>query len=129
MKARTLGGWYGFRLDGVLAHHDGYKGRMFIGSPVPLMVDYAKRLRENGIGIKIVTSRVRVNPNDSRSVEAVRESRGAIKDWCRKYLGFVPEITSHYDERMICCYECRAVQVEKNTGMFIGSDFPFRPIE
>jgi hypothetical protein len=107
-------GWIGFDLDGTLAYHKGYKGRLHIGEPIPEMIQLVRHLLEKGAEVRIVTARV-APPwwVDDVHVELVHV---AIKDWCRKHLGQEVPITCCKDKDMFVLVDDRAIQVQKNTG-------------
>jgi hypothetical protein len=105
-------GWYGVDLDGTLAFYDGnWNGPDHIGDPIAPMADLVKKWIAEGITVKILTARVNV-PNPERTKEAIQK-------WCQKHLGKRLEVTCSKDYDMICLYDDRAVQVEKNTGRII----------
>lgn len=107
-------GWYGFDLDGTLAEFDGWKGIGHIGRPVARMVELAKRLHSEGKEVRILTARASVKNDEGKKGAAV--AKAVIKDWCRKNLGFEPEVTSEKDARMIEFYDDSATQVVPNRG-------------
>ena len=107
--------WVGFDLDGTLAKYDGWKGDGHIGEPIKPMVDLAKRLHANGKKVKILTARVA--PSDGKG--DVAKPRLLISLWCRKHLGFVPEISCEKDQFMELLYDDRARQVEENKGKVV----------
>ena len=88
------------------------------------MVDRVKRWHATGKLIKIMTARV--SPNFHKAVGPMR-ARGiepAIKVWCHKNLGFVPEITCEKDHLMIELWDdIRLIKVKRNTGEIRWDDF------
>lgn len=114
--------WIGFDLDGTLAKYDGWKGIDHIGDPVPLMVIVAYVLHKFGHKIKIITARVAPREDGDGS-----EARKYIEQWCKKNLGFVPEITHEKDASMTTLFDDRACAVEQNTGKILGGWPDFLP--
>ena len=108
------GGWIGFDLDGTLAHHEGYKGRLHIGAPIRPMLWLVQALLKEGAKIKIVTARV-APPEFCDGIHN-DEVRATIEDWCEKHIGQELEITCMKDKDMYCLVDDRVIQVEKNTG-------------
>lgn len=115
--------WIGFDLDGTLAKYDGWKGVSHIGEPVTSMVVVARLLNWLGKKIKILTARVA--PRDDGDGGA--KARKYIEEWCRKNLGFVPEITHLKDASMVALFDDRAVAIEQNTGKVLGGWTDFLP--
>jgi hypothetical protein len=120
MKTDTHGSndeeWIGFDLDGTLAKYNGWKGIDNIGEPVESQVLIAKLLHWLGKKIKILTARVA--PRDGKNDSA--KAKEYVEEWCRKHLGFVPEVTYIKDASMIALFDDRAVSVEQNTGKILG---------
>lgn len=127
MKVDTHGSkeeeWIGFDLDGTLAKYDGWKGIEHIGDPVDTMVIIAKLLHRIGKKIKVLTARVA--PRDDG--EGGDKAKKYVEAWCRKNLGFVPEITYEKDASMAALFDDRAVAVEQNTGKVLGGWPDFLP--
>ena len=115
--------WIGFDLDGTLAKYDGWKGIEHIGEPVASMVVIAKMLHRLGKKIKILTARVAPR-DDGKGGE---EAKKYVEAWCKKNLGFVPEITYEKDASMAALFDDRAVAVEQNTGKVLGGWPDFLP--
>lgn len=107
-------GWYGFDLDGTLAKYTTWKGIDHIGSAIRPMVDTIKKLHDEGKEVRIVTARV--SPEGESDPE---EARSYIADWCKKNLGFVPEITHEKDQKMLSLYDDRVKQVVPNKGILV----------
>lgn len=101
--------WVGFDLDGTLAEYNGWKGKEHIGKPIKDMVLVAKQYHNQGKKVKIFTARV---SDDADRAEAEKY----IESWCKKNLGFVPEITYKKDALMETCFDDRCMQVFPNTG-------------
>lgn len=106
-------GWIGVDLDGCLAIYDGWKGENHIGEPVPAMLERVKAWVAEGKDVRIFTARVH---NGESSVITL------IEQWCLQHLGLVLPITCRKDYGMICLYDDRCVQVERNTGRLIGAE-------
>lgn len=105
--------WIGFDLDGTLAEFIGWKGIEHIGKPVQKMCDKIKELHAQGKEVKIVTARVAPREGGDNP----KEARRYIEEWCKRELGFVPEITHEKDSHMECLYDDRAKQVIPNKGI------------
>lgn len=114
--------WVGFDLDGTLAKYDGWKGVEHIGKPVPAMVVLAYMLHKFGRKVKILTARVAPRDGDDGS-----NARKYVQEWCRDYLGFVPEVTHLKDASMVALFDDRACAVEQNTGKVLGGWPDFLP--
>ena len=114
--------WVGFDLDGTLAKYHGWKGVEHIGAPVPAMVVLAYMLHKFGHKIKILTARVAPREGDDGS-----KARKYVQEWCKKYLGFAPEVTHLKDASMVALFDDRACAVEQNTGNILGGWPDFLP--
>ena len=112
-------GWHGVDLDGTLANYEGWKGHMFIGRPIPRMVNRVKAWLDKGEKVKIFTTRANNGP---MAIER-------IKRWCRKHLGQELEVTSVKDEKMIDIWDDRAHGVECNTGIKRAEAGAFKRVE
>lgn len=107
--------WHGYDLDGTLAHYDKWRGHSHIGKPVKNMVEHLKRDVANGVRVKIFTARI--SESSLRLDGCSRdEAENPIKDWCKKHLGFVPEITCEKDCFCVKYYDDSAVPVFHNIG-------------
>ncbi len=115
----SAGGWIGVDLDGTLAHYEGWKGVMYIGAPIPAMMDRVKRWLAEGRDVRIFTARISHDGTEDRLMEA-QLARTAIEHWCRHYVGRVLQITNVKDYAMIELWDDRAVQVHANTGEMVG---------
>jgi hypothetical protein len=104
-------GWYGFDLDGTLAHYDEWVNEFHIGEPIPKMVEEVQRLLARGDKVKIFTARV--YNGDGRDISAVINN---IKYWCELHIGQSLDVTCTKDYGMIALYDDRAIQVVPNTG-------------
>lgn len=104
--------------DGVLACHSTWKGHEHTGEPVPKMVDLVKRLHAAGKTVKIFTARV----SQAESFSEFTDLAQPIEDWCKKHLGFVPEITATKGMDMVALLDDRAISVKKNMGTVAGFD-------
>jgi hypothetical protein len=105
-------GWYGFDLDGTLAHYDGWKGQEHIGKPIAPMVDLVKRFLDEGKNVKIFTDRFANGP----------EQVAIIQDWCEKHIGRRLEVTNVKDWHCIRIYDDRCVQVVTNEGTLVNHE-------
>lgn len=102
---------YGCDLDATLAEHNGWKGPLHIGKPIPKMVERIKQHLANGERVKIFTARYSEPDLDIR--KAIVE---AIQDWTEKHIGQRLEVTNEKTYSMIGFYDDRAIQVVPNTG-------------
>lgn len=110
-------GWIGVDLDGTLAVDDGLPfSPGMIGSPIPMMLNRVKRWVMEGQDVRIFTARVSTDGTNKRNWEA-QQSRHAIEDWCRNYIGRVLPVTCSKDYQMVELWDDRAVQVNRNTGV------------
>ena len=108
-------GWIGVDLDRTLAHEEGFTDLLTIGDPIPEMVAKVKRAMEEGYEVRIFTARVsHPDPQLTQQVTV------AIQDWCYKNLGVRLRVTNCKDFDMLEMWDDRAVQVEQNTGEFVG---------
>lgn len=110
----TFTPWYGFDLDGTLAHYE--SGQLYrIGEPIEPMVELAKKYHEEGKEVRIVTARVA-----TLDQETLMQQLELIQTWALRHLGFVPIITASKDFALVLLYDDRAVAVEHNTGKILG---------
>ena len=116
--------WIGVDLDGTLAILDKDVSPTHIGEPIPIMVNRVKSWHKQGKRIKIFTARV--SPTFANAV-GLMKARGiipAIKVWCHKHLGFVPEITYEKDHLMVELWDdIKLVNVKRNTGEISWDDY------
>lgn len=103
------GPWVGVDLDGTLAVWDDKSTLNRIGKPVPGMLEFVKRMVNNGIRVKIFTARA-ADPNQV----------ALITKWLKAQDLPPLEITNVKDYGMQTLYDDRAVQVERNTGRIIS---------
>jgi hypothetical protein len=103
--------WIGVDMDGTLAIDDGWRGPHHVGDPVPLMLARVLHWLAHGKDVRILTARV-ASTNPGRA-----QSREAIRDWCRRFLGREIPITAEKDDQMIEFWDDRCIQVEPNTGV------------
>jgi hypothetical protein len=108
-------GWVGIDLDGTLAEYYGWVAPDVIGDPIMPMVKRVTQLLEMGVDVRIFTARGSINDED-RSI-----AYPAIERWCLKHIGMVLPITNVKDIKCLLIYDDRAVQVERNTGVLLGS--------
>lgn len=107
--------WYGVDLDRTLAEYNGECNILFIGKPIPKMVERIKKWLEEGEIVKIVTARV-----GERTLKMADANRGevitAIQEWTKKHIGRALPVTAEKDCGLIELWDDVAVQVEPNTG-------------
>jgi hypothetical protein len=108
-------GYIAVDLDRTLAHEDGFTDLLTIGTPIPEMVAKVKRAMEEGYEIRIFTARV--SHPDSQLTQQITV---AIQDWCYQNLGVRFMVTNCKDFNMLEIWDDRCVQVEPNTGEFVG---------
>jgi hypothetical protein len=106
-------GWIGVGLDGTLAHYDDLIDTDRIGEPIPAMVQRVQDWLEEGLTVKIFTSRVAF-PADREFVETQTKN---IQAWCEKYIGQKLDVTCVKDFAMLELWDDRCVQVSINTGV------------
>ena len=114
-ERRTLG-WIGVDLDGTLAKSVKSQAAEDIGVPIYRMVKQVKKWLAQGQDVRITA---RVNPYHGR-IEAFR-ARRAIEAWSKRHLGQVLRVTHEKDWDMALLFDDRARQVERDTGMVVGS--------
>lgn len=125
-------GWIGVDLDGTLAFYDKWEGPTVIGEPIPDMLERVKKFLARGYEVKIFTARVHpldrlIKVGEPRfhyptHVENLREdeawlSVGAIRQWCKKYIGQELAITNVKDFHMRQLWDDRCVSVGTNLGV------------
>lgn len=103
-------GWYGFDLDGTLAHYTGWVHETHIGQPIPAMMVVLQQHLAAGHDCRIFTARV------CREGPQLEVIQFAIQAWCREHVGVVLPITNIKDYGMIRLYDDRCVAVEPNSG-------------
>jgi GGDEF domain-containing protein/2'-5' RNA ligase len=114
--------WIGVDLDKTLAHYTEFKGKEFIGKPIPEMVDRIRNILANGErvdgklvkNVRFFTARVADDPTGV--------ARASIEAWSQQHLGQVLPITNIKDPKMVKLYDDRATQVEPNTGQIVGGE-------
>jgi hypothetical protein len=119
-------GWYGFDLDGTIAHYDGFKGVDHVGEPIWPMVNLMKSYIAKGQSVRIFTARVSpsaiigraaIDSTDKAAVdEAIRKAVQPILDWSIQNIGHMVPITCQKDFSMIALYDDRAIQIVPNEG-------------
>lgn len=112
----TQSGWIGADLDGTLAEYSSWNGGK-IGKPIPAMVKHVKKLLKLGWEVRIFTARMS-DPDKREQAKTVE----AINAWCEEHIGQKLKATCVKDFSMVCLYDDRCVQVEKNTGRIIGDE-------
>jgi hypothetical protein len=108
-------GWLALDLDGTVAQYDGWQGPYHIGAPIPKMVERVKIYLSQGYTFKIFTARVSEKDDEIRALIIKK-----IQEWCLEHLGQELEVTNIKDYDMTELWDDRAVQVEQNTGHFVG---------
>ena len=105
-------------LDGTLAHYNSFIDPLYIGAPIPKMVERVKKWLDNGDKVVIFTARVSKN-KDNRNIKEVKK---AIENWCEKYIGQKLPITNEKDFGIDTIWDDRAVRMKRNEGV-IDRDF------
>lgn len=115
-------GWIGVDLDGTLSTYGlTYIGPLWIGDPVPRMVEKVNQWIIEGKNIKIFTARVSKTWLDIIKNEVSEaDVRKTIDDWCIKIFNRTFEITSEKDPYLVEIWDdIRLMPVERNTGRLI----------
>lgn len=117
--------WIAVDLDGTLAFYDTWKDGE-IGKPIPKMVEFVKKLIEDGNEVRIFTARVAIAPSafsdESKSFadeDFAKKQEELIRKWCLENIGKELPVTATKDFEMIMMYDDRCVQVEMNTGRLV----------
>ena len=100
-------GWIGIDLDGTLARDDEDLLDGEIGSPIPDMVRFVKRLHGHGKEVRLFTA---------RASDMDDKERKRLRAWCLDTLGFIPAITCTKDKSMVALYDDRAIGIVPNEG-------------
>ncbi len=116
-KIKSQPPWWGFDLDGTLAVYDTFVSPTHIGAPIPSMVSLVQSCLMKGRRVKIFTARV-ADEDPATRLQVIE----AIQAWTLEHIGRALEVTCIKDMGMICLYDDRCVQVEKNTGRLIGGE-------
>jgi hypothetical protein len=113
------GGYIGVDLDGTLAIHNEWMGELYIGAPIPKMVNRVKKWLSEGREVRIITARaeplLETNEPDPHVIKA-------IEDWCLEHVGAKLMVTNQKTYGMIRLFDDRAIQVIPNTGELVGKD-------
>ncbi len=109
IKKKDWPQWYGFDLDGTLAHSDGNHDITEIGEPIPNMIQIIKEYINAGKTVKIFTAR-------AQHREETPEVITAVENWCEKHIGLKLPITNVKDPGLKELWDDRAVAVQRNTG-------------
>jgi hypothetical protein len=113
-------GWIGVDLDGTLAEYHGWQGLMHIGKPIEPMVRRIKLWLAAGLEVRIFTARM--SPGKDAKGFTAEDFRMALSRWLEAAgLPKRMKATNVKDYEMLELYDDRAVQVEFNTGLLIGS--------
>lgn len=108
---RGMSAWYGFDLDGTLAHHESGDSIKHVGLPIARTVALVKKLLAAGEEVRIVTARVSPEWNDQA------EQIAMIEAWCLEHIGQKLPVQAHKNGGMITLYDDRAVGLQRNTGV------------
>ena len=105
---------HGIDLDGTLAFYG--EGQKFkpgvIGDPIEKMVERVKKWVKDGDRVDIFTARA----HPCHGPEATESEINAVKEWCKKHLGFEPIVTCMKDPRWEDYWDDKAVRVTDNKG-------------
>jgi hypothetical protein len=113
-------GWIGVDLDGTLAHYDGWKGVDHIGDPIKPMVKRVKTWLGQGKTVKVFTARVHGHGKTDLRTGSPVDVITPIEEWCLKHIGEVLPVTNIKDFGMVELWDDRSIQVEPNTGRWVG---------
>lgn len=129
--------WVGVGFDRVLVQYEHWRGGQHIGEPIPEMVELVRGLLQNGVDVRIVTSRIHPlvhvsgsSPGNFATVQAVTpdasckeatENAARIRQWCMEVFGQTLPITTQINPSMRTFYSDKAIQVESNTGVLVGA--------
>lgn len=105
-----LTGWIGVDLDGTLckkAPEEAGFDPLFIGEPIPMMVERVKAWLTKGIEVRILTA---------RAAGAEPEVLEVIDEWVFQQFGKHLKITAEKDPDMIALWDDKAVTVAPDTG-------------
>jgi len=112
-------GWWGFDLDGTLAHYDQW-GDGSIGVPIHPMVRRIRHYLKQGRIVKIVTARVHPNHGADADVNTVRIRAFLLEQFGDA--GSLIPIVWGKDMHMITLFDDRATQVIPNTGITVQEE-------
>ncbi len=115
-----MNGWVGVDLDGTLAFYDKWISCEHVGKPIPAMLERVLAWRKSGKAVRIFTARVS-HDGSARRVREAAIATLAIMNWCQEHLGEVLPVTCTKDYAMVELWDDRAVQVEPNTGVALGT--------
>jgi hypothetical protein len=114
-------GWIGVDFDGTLSEYHGeWRPPGEYGAPVPRMVAQVKAWLAQGYEVRIFTARAQ---RESYCAWHRREIIASLEDWCEQHIGQRLKITNEKDLDMLCLWDDRAVQVERNTGRQASDHF------
>ena len=99
-------------LDGTLAHYDGWKGIGHIGCVIPEVANAMERAQDEGAEVHLFTARVS-DPEDAAEAHAV------ISKWAAANHFNFASITAVKHKFFTEFWDDRAIQVIKNSGMFV----------
>lgn len=115
-------GWIGVDLDGTLAQYDKFVAVDHIGAPVPGMVDFVKRLLDDGEDVRIFTARIApatlaYNKSSQEELEdELNKVVTAIVVWSHTNIGRMLPIAHSKDFMMKALYDDRCIQIIPNEG-------------
>ena len=118
--------WIGVDLDGTLVKYNGWRGPNHIGEPVPLMVRRVEQWLNQGVTVKIFTSRACRNIYPGQAQHSIK----AINNFCMDMFRRKLPITCMKDQLLLQLWDDRAVSVQTNTGNCVAyvntTDHPIR---
>lgn len=104
-------GWIAVDMDGVLTEYNGWNGGE-LGRPIPLMIERVRGWLDEGIEVRIFTSRCgKVYPDQ------VESNCRQIQLFCITHFKRLLQITNEKDQNMIAIFDDNAIQMIKNTGL------------
>lgn len=100
------GRWIAVGLDGTLAHELHDTSGNSIGTPLPAMVRQVHHWLKEGWLVKVLTHRAGMG----------LEQRNMVQNWLEKAGLPRLEVTDHIDQDLVELWDCRCVEVARNTG-------------
>lgn len=108
-------GWVGVDFDGTLAYYDKWRGDLVFGKPIEPMVEKVKMAISKGYEVRIFTARISgLGELDKFTIIS------ALHTWLKDAGLPTLVVTNVKDFQMVELWDDRAVQVDHNTGEFIG---------
>lgn len=108
------GGWIGIDLDRTLAHYDKWRGPTHIGEPIPEMVQFVKKLIDEGHEVRIFTARM-----SEYEVYVRDQIEKTIADWTEKHIGHRLFATCVKDYGCKAIFDDIAFHTVPNTGKIV----------